>query len=250
VAGGLAAETASAANGDPLLVGATTNSATARTRLATTSGSPVAQPGFQVEALQFDAGVEGSGAYGIAGFGASGGFFSGTDAAVTLDPTATPGPPTGTAFKGDVAIDSNGSLWICIAQGTPGTWIRLSSVNLLQTPQRLIDTRATGGGGPFAANETRTYNVGGVVPGIPTYATGILGILTVVNTVVDALGVGFVVAYPKGTSQPATATNTWYGNNQILANGFSSGLGGSPAGISVFCFRQTDVVIDLTGYVV
>jgi hypothetical protein len=246
VIGGVVARDGEAANNDPLLVGNASNAASATTAL--TASGTANTPGLQVEALDYVAGVEATAIFGVAGFGLSGGFFSGTDAAISLAPASAPGPPSNIAFKGDMSVDSNGALWICIADGEPGTWIRLSSVNLLQAPQRLIDTRF-GGGGPFAPGETRTYNVGGVVNGIPAHANGILGIISVVNTTVDASGVGFVVAYPKGTAQPATATGTWFGNNQILATGFSVGLGGAPPGISVFCHRQTDVVIDITGYV-
>ncbi len=246
VVGGVVARDAGAANNDPLLVGNASNAASATTAL--TASGTADTPGLRVEALDYLSGVEGTGVYGVVGFGFTGGFFSGVDSAISLAPASATGPPSGIAFKGDMSVDSNGALWICIADGEPGTWIRLSSVDLLQVPQRLIDTRF-GGGGPFAPGETRTYNVGGVVSGIPAHANGILGIISVVNTTVDASGVGFVVAYPKGTAQPATATGTWFGNNQILATGFSIGLGGAPPGISVFCFRQTEVVIDITGYV-
>src|SRR5215831_12626913 len=32
--------------------------------------------------------------------------------------------PTGQSFKGDMAVDSTGVFWQCIADGTPGTWIK------------------------------------------------------------------------------------------------------------------------------
>lgn len=238
-------EAAQAANGDPLLVGNTANAATAATKL--TSSGTVNAPGLQVQALNYDTGVEGDGVYGVTGIGAGGGFFSGTEAAVSLDPMGSPGAPTGTAFKGDLAVDSNGVLFLCIAAGAPGTWIRLSSVNLLSTPQRLYDSRNTGG--KFASGETRNLDVAGVLAGVPAYATGIIGNATVVDTG----GAGFIVIYPKGTSRPGTASNTWFGAAQILANAFTVGLAGSPGGIAVYAEATvtpaTHVVIDVFGYV-
>jgi hypothetical protein len=196
-------------------------------------------------------GSEGDGIFGLAGFGASGGFFAGTDVAISLDPTSLPGPPTpSAAFKGELNVDSNGVLWICIADGSPGpgTWIRLSSTNLLATPQRLYDSRNTGG--IFMNGETRTLDIAGVLPGIPAYATSVIGNVTLANT----LGAGFALVYPKGASRPPTSTINWYTTGQILANGFSIALGGSPGGIAVHTAgtqaQTTHIIVDITGYVV
>jgi hypothetical protein len=193
-------------------------------------------------------GSEGDGIFGLAGFGASGGFFAGTDVAISFDPTSSPGPPTPSiAFKGELNVDSNGVLWICIADGSPGTWIRLSSTNLLATPQRLYDSRNTGG--IFMNGETRTIDVAGVLSGIPAYATSVIGNITLANT----LDHGFAVVYPKGGSQPSTSTINWYTTGQVLANGFSIALGGSPGGIAVHTGpvqAQTHIIIDITGYAV
>jgi hypothetical protein len=248
LAGG--AREASAANGDPLLVGTSANAATAGT-LLTASGSGGASSGLQVDTIggtDYFSGSEGDGIFGLAGFGASGGFFAGTDVAISFDPTSSPGPPTPSiAFKGELNVDSNGVLWICIVDGSPGTWIRLSSTNLLAVPQRLYDSRNIG---IFLNGETRTMNVAGVLSGIPAYATSVIGNITVTSTV----GFGFAVVYPKGQTQPPTSTINWYTTGQTLANGFSIALGGSPGGIAVHTAatqaQATHILVDITGYVV
>jgi hypothetical protein len=220
----------------------------------TASGNGGGSSGLLVDTFggtDYFSGSEGDGIFGLAGFGASGGFFAGTDVAISLDPTSSPGPPTpSTAFKGELNVDSNGVLWICIVDGSPGpgTWIRLSSTNLLATPQRLYDSRKTGG--IFTNGETRTVDVAGVLSGIPAYATSVIGNVTLTNT----LGAGYVVVYPGGGSRPPTSTINWYTTGQILANGFSIALGGLPGGIAVYASatqaQATHVIIDITGYVV
>jgi hypothetical protein len=245
------ARDARAANGDPITIGSATNAGTAGTTL-TVTGNGGGFSGLQVDAsggTSYFSGAEGDGVFGLAGLGASGGFFAGTDVAISLDPLPSAGPPTPlVAFTGELNVDSNGVLWICIADGSPGTWLRLSSTNLLPTPQRLYDSRNTGG--IFMTGETRTLDIAGVLSGIPSYATSVIGNLTIVNTV----GQGFAVIYPKGSSQPATSTINWFGSGQIVANGFSIALGGSPGGIAVHTeasqSNATHIIVDISGYIV
>jgi hypothetical protein len=52
-----------------------------------------------------------------------GGYFEGGKAQLRLAPKATAGKPTsGSHLKGEFYLDSKGSLFICTANGTPGTW--------------------------------------------------------------------------------------------------------------------------------
>ena len=100
----------------------------------TTAGADAATglQAFKVVAPNFDNGITGeakdygvigTGAGGVLGLGAVGGVFSGSVVAINLDPQNTPRrAPTGEAFKGDLAVDLNGVLWLCVADGTPGTW--------------------------------------------------------------------------------------------------------------------------------
>jgi hypothetical protein len=65
-------------------------------------------------------GVEGLSARGV------GGFFAGGAAALHLVPAHTAGHPTaGSHLRGDLLIDHTGTLWLCTATGTPGTWRRI-----------------------------------------------------------------------------------------------------------------------------
>ncbi len=74
-------------------------------------------------------GVAGVASNGIAisGEGRLGGQFKGTRAAVRLVPTASVGPPTTAKHqRGEMVCDSNGDLWFCKSDGTPGTWAQLA----------------------------------------------------------------------------------------------------------------------------
>ena len=66
------------------------------------------------------------GSHGTAGFGNAvgvGGWFVGGRAALALGSAGSAGPPaTGAHFRGDVYLDVKQVAWICIADGTPGTF--------------------------------------------------------------------------------------------------------------------------------
>lgn len=53
-------------------------------------------------------------------------------------------PVTGTFAVGDFAPDQTGTIWICTAAGTPGTWVGLDSVALAQTITGTKTFTATG----------------------------------------------------------------------------------------------------------
>jgi hypothetical protein len=68
-------------------------------------------------------------AHGVSGFGNAlgvGGWFAGGRAVFALGLSGTAGPPTtGPHFRGDVVLDVNAVIWVCIANGTPGTFTPL-----------------------------------------------------------------------------------------------------------------------------
>jgi hypothetical protein len=65
-------------------------------------------------------GVEGISAGGV------GGFFAGGAAALHLVPAQTTGHPwSGLHLRGDLLMDRTGTLWVCVASGTPGTWHKI-----------------------------------------------------------------------------------------------------------------------------
>jgi len=252
-----AAETADAADTNPLVLGVA-NTATSQTKL-TTSGAITNDGAFSVVAANADYGINGSGAKygvvgsgitGVLGLGTVGGVFSGTVSAVNLVPRSTAGAPAGQAVKGDLAVDSNGVLMMCIADGTPGTWIRVShgGVRPLATPQRAFAAVLAQG------TDTSTV-IAGVVPGVPAQAVGILGNLTVV----DFKGGGFVTLYPSQTARPSTSSINWNGGAPVpgaaIANAYSVGLG-PDGGVTFFAdatvpagTTATNVLLDVTAYI-
>lgn len=76
-------------------------------------------------------GVQGYGAkIGVNGltFTGIGGNFAGGQAAIRLVPRSSAGKPTsGTHERGELIVDSAGNLFICTANGTPGTWKKVSA---------------------------------------------------------------------------------------------------------------------------
>ena len=73
------------------------------------------------------AGVRGYGdGYGVQGFSQGyGAEFTGTKAPLRLVPAGTVGAPTGGSHAaGELLVDANGALFVCVAAGSPGTWKR------------------------------------------------------------------------------------------------------------------------------
>jgi len=83
-------------------------------------------PAVRGESEQYP-GVHGTSddAFGVWGVSSNlyGGVFQGGKAQLRLMPQSSSGKPsTGSHQKGEIYMDSRGSLFICTAQGTPGTW--------------------------------------------------------------------------------------------------------------------------------
>jgi len=255
--------TASAANGDPLAVGMTTTTEL-QTQLTMDGTLPANTSAFVVAAANANAAVEGNSSSigvlgnattGVMGVGDIGGVFSGDSNAINLNPQSFAGesiPSGDDHLKGDLLVDVNGVLWLCVADGTPGTWIRVShgGMRLLPSPQRAYDSRVAGNGARVNQGETVTIQIAGVVPGVPLNALGVIANLTVDRT----LGGGFLTAYPAGTPVPGTSNVNWNTNAQTIANGATIGLGGG--GISLFADASvpagtpaTHVIVDVAGYI-
>lgn len=66
---------------------------------------------------------------GVRGFSDSGygAFFTGARAPLRLFPASSVGRPTGNHRKGELYMDSNAALFVCTAEGTPGTWRRFTT---------------------------------------------------------------------------------------------------------------------------
>lgn len=63
---------------------------------------------------------------GVLGDGHVGGQFKGTAAQLSLVPAAGVGKPTsGPHVMGEIFMDSQASLFVCVASGIPGTWVKV-----------------------------------------------------------------------------------------------------------------------------
>jgi hypothetical protein len=245
---------AGAGDGDALLVGGDNVGGSASTRLNTTaaipSGAALSVTGLNaqsgVKAVGKDIGVHGAAPIGVYGDGAVGGVFTGTDAAISLTPAGTPGSPSGHAVKGDLMVDSAGVLHLCVASGTPGTWIPVShgGIRPLSAPQRAYDSR-NAPGGAFAGGETRVIPITAANVGVPANARAIVGNLTITNP----SDFGFLSAYPAGTSRPTASSLNWNAAGQTVANAATVALGAGGQ-IEIYVERAaTHVIVDVSAYV-
>ena len=91
--------------------------------ICTRSGGSSGEPAGELAGVRGNATGNGPGVFGA---GRYGGQFKGTSAQLSLIPGMTPGKPT-TDFhsKGEVYMDSAADLFVCVADGNPGTWRRI-----------------------------------------------------------------------------------------------------------------------------
>jgi hypothetical protein len=284
-----AAPPAAAADGDPLILGQA-NTATAITTIdagSAAAGLDVQGSGFSVINVSGSGGTlpihgitatgEASGVWGqseaVGVFGRNtgmgpgiGGSSMGGGPQLWLAPTdgAPPGPPPGTSSAGYVRFDANGDLWLCIQDGTPGSWTRLLREDTAPgrvvpiTPFRALDTRAPGGRpagapaipgqvqGPLSGGGTTTLDLAGSA-GIPATASGAVGNVSAVAPTYS----GFLKVQPAGVAVLPSTLNFPAGV-RALSNGFTCAL--SPTGLSVVPSpgsggNTLHVVLDITAYI-
>jgi hypothetical protein len=251
---GLSADPAGAADGDPVVIGSTTNSGTGSTQLtsSTTTAAFKATSSGAGGAGLVGVSNNGANAWGVEGFSSSGyGLVStgnGLAQLLLIPATGTGAPTTGAHLRGEFFVDSAGTLFQCVTAGTPGTWVRQSPLVSI-TPSRAYDSRPglpplTGPKTPIAGGTTRTVDVTTNTP-VPEGASAVLGNITVTNTT----GGGFLTVYPTGVTQPGTSNINWLGG-WTIANNFTSGLGGTfIEQVDVTCGgTATDFIIDIFGY--
>lgn len=180
--------------------------------------------------------------------------------------TGRPAPPSRTDLHqlGEIDVDVNGDLWFCIADGTPGTWRKLSGTSTAGsfhalTPGRVYDSRVATPGpvARLAAGASRMVSVAGrrdLASGavvqtnfVPVGATAI----TANITVADTLDAGFLTANPGGNTVVSAATINWSGTGQILNNGVTLTLNATRE-LTVIAggdsTAATHFIIDVTGY--
>ena len=213
-----------------------------------------------------DAGVRGSGAIiGVSGIGSGPAAFgvgaTGTRAALLLASATGSQPPnrTDAHSAGEIDIDANGTTWLCVKDGTPGTWRKIGGSNTSGafhaiSPVRAFDSRWTGNTRLSASSSSKVVSVAdahdlnGIVTTadvVPAGATAIAYNLTVTRT----SGQGFLSANPGDATAITSSSINWFGENQDIANGLIVALDGSRQ-IKVFFGGggSTDFIVDVTGY--
>jgi hypothetical protein len=141
-------------------------------------------------------------------------------------------------------------MYLCTADGNPGTWVRVSHSGLryLASPKRAYDSREAGAGKLQAGNgdtgAPRTIPIAGPTTGVPSDAVGVIGTLSVV----DPESLIFATIWPDG-AWPGTASML-APPGAFISNSFNVGLAADGSGtLRIAASGATHVIIDITGYV-
>jgi len=179
-----------------------------------------------------------------------------------LSPTSQVGPPTGgTHALGQFYVDQNGVLFQCVVAGvgTAAKWARQASLVTLDSPFRIYDSRVgqsnpsgstqgtlNFGAGPRTINCQPTPNFAGV--NLPPTTSALLFNVTLANTVG---GVGSVVVWANGASEPTTASITWTGSGVVVGNAVTSACDTSRVVHNkTTTGSSTHVILDVIGFYV
>lgn len=191
---------------------------------------------------------------------------SGRRATIHLDKPvsgmSSPPPDRGDAHNdGELTIDANNDVWICVEAGLPGVWRKVTGPAAAGAfhaiaPVRVFDSRqlTTPGSGRFSAGTSRVISVKDGRNGqtemvdapdvVPKGATSVTFNLTVTNT--DSPGFAFIA--PSEVDVVGASTINWTGAGASVANGGVVKLGGDRQ-LRVFCeVSGADVIVDISGY--
>jgi hypothetical protein len=186
-----------------------------------------------------------------------GGLFAGQRASLLL--SVNGGAPTSRTDEhnaGEIYFDDNNDLWVCTADGTPGTWRKLTGTTLTPvTPFRVHDSRF--GGGRITKAAPRVISVKDAIDpssgattaqnSVPAGATGIAFNLTITNTV----GGGFLAMTPGDATTSASASVNWTGTGQTIGNGGIAKLDTNRQ-VKLFADHSggggADAIIDVIGF--
>lgn len=213
-------------------------------------------------------GVNGAGVWGhsdsngigVKGDGGIGVLASGGRAALRLSGVGAAPPARSDAhIAGEIDIDAAGSVWLCVASGTPGTWRKLGGSSTAGAfhaidPVRVYDSRwpgdtamTTGGQRLVSVADGHNLTTGTVdAPGaVPPGATAVAYNITVTGTT----GSGYLTVAPGSATSVSASSVNWSSSGQTLANGLIVGLDGSRR-VRVFSGGggSTHFLIDVSGY--
>ena len=113
-------------------------------------------------------------------------------------------------------------------------------------PKRVYDSRR--GGGKLGDGQERTISVAEDFDGNEVVPAGTCGVaITLTVTLTEGAG-GYVSAFPAGITWPGTSSINWFGPGQNLATSVILGLGGDRQITLRGGVALTDVIVDVTGY--
>ena len=174
------------------------------------------------------------------------GAFTGDNANLLLTPGAATSPPNVLHAAGEIFVGSDVGILVCVAGGTPGTWVRLG-LNPL-TPVRVCDTRP-GSGKPFAGQTlgqgselTISFPGTGGVPAAG--ASSVVFNLTMATCTAD----GWLTAYPTGAGLPDTSNLNFAANQSPKANLVVVKLGTGGSVTINNAKGSTNMIVDLFGF--
>ncbi|MEP6660839.1 MAG: hypothetical protein ABJD24_13065 [Acidimicrobiales bacterium] len=173
------------------------------------------------------------------------------------------GPARAVAHNlGEVVNDSTGTVWLCVAAGTPGTWRQVGGPSTagqlhLVTPGRVYDSRFDPTGKHVFGAADRVVTATTVIAGqpgagsviVPAGATGILGNLTITATE----SAGFLGLYSNAVATwPGNSSINWVASNVDLANAVTVAIDATGK-IKVNIGGQgvatkTHFIVDVVGY--
>lgn len=149
------------------------------------------------------------------------------------------GLPTGGAHAVGEMVNVNGTVYTCVAAGTPGTWASVGFNPV--TPFRVLDTRS---GAKLQAGDANALTLSvapnGAVPGA---AKAVAYNLTVTQPTAG----GWLTVWPNGAARP-NASNINFLAGQTVAN-FATTKVGSGGDIKIYLSGgATHVLVDIAGY--
>ncbi len=162
--------------------------------------------------------------------------------------------------RGEIINDNTGTLWLCVADGTPGTWRQLASPTAAGafhaiSPVRVYDSRVPMPiPGPLAGGANRTISVadgrsvdsGAVTTAdvVPAGATAVFANVTISDT----QGAGFLAVNPGGVNTVSASAINWSATGQIVANGLALALNANRELTVIAGGGSTNFVVDINGF--
>ncbi len=162
---------------------------------------------------------------------------------------------------GEITLDDNNDLWLCVKRGRPGNWRKMAGPGSAGafhpiTPARVYDSRrpTIPGSGTHLAGSARlvgvrtSYDAAGAVDKsnvVPSGATAIAFNVTAADTTAGS----FLAVTPGDVNSTAVSTLNWTGPGAVVAN---AGIVGINANRQVKVFAgpagSFSVIVDVTGY--